>query len=163
LVALLAVTGLRLAEVVALTNGDLDRSRRLLRVQRRKGGAREWLPAPRAVVDLAEQVEPGERDAKAPLISARGGGFLSIRQAQVRFRQWCDANGLAGAGLTPRALRRSFAEHIYRRTGNDLRLTSLALGHRHPWTTARYLALAPPTVEREVRALAEDLCGPTRS
>jgi integrase/recombinase XerC len=132
-------SGLRLSELVGLDHGDLDRGARLVRV--RGKGRRErivpvgptalaaldrWLSvAPRARGRLDDPLFPGPR---APRLAHR------TVQRIVRARLSQVAGGL---GVTPHALRHSFASHLLDH-GADLRSIQELLGHRSLTSTQVY-------------------------
>jgi len=145
--ALLEITyssGLRLSELIGLHRGDLDRGARLLRV-RGKGRKERVTPVgERALAALdrylaAEGRAAGPRDE--PLFAGRSRaaaapGMLSPRTVQrmVRRRLAAVAGGL---GVTPHALRHSFASHLLD-AGADLRAIQELLGHSSLASTQVY-------------------------
>jgi integrase/recombinase XerC len=145
--ALLEITyssGLRLSELIGLHRGDLDRGARLLRV-RGKGRKERITPVgERALGALdrylaAEGRAAGPRDE--PLFAGRARkpaapGPLSPRTVQrmVRRRLAAVAGGL---GVTPHALRHSFASHLLD-AGADLRAIQELLGHSSLASTQIY-------------------------
>ena len=152
--ALLEMTyssGLRLAELIGLHRGDLDRGARLLRV-RGKGRKERVTPVgERALAALdrylaAQGRTAGPRDEPLFLGRARAGATstsgsaaargLSPRtiQRMVRARLAAVAGGL---GVTPHALRHSFASHLLD-AGADLRAIQELLGHSSLASTQVY-------------------------
>ena len=151
--ALLEMTysaGLRLSELVGLHRGDLDRGSRLLRV-RGKGRKERVTPVgERALAALDRYLalagrETGPRDEPLFLGRARPDGraeskaspaALSPRTVQrlVRRRLTQVAGGL---GVTPHALRHSFASHLLD-AGADLRAIQELLGHASLASTQVY-------------------------
>jgi integrase/recombinase XerC len=141
--ALLEMTyssGLRISELVGLHRGDLDRNARLLRV-RGKGRKERVTPVgERALAALDRYLarqgrESGPRDE--PLFAGRSqGSALSPRTVQrlVRRRLAAVASGL---GVTPHALRHSFASHLLD-AGADLRAIQELLGHASLSSTQVY-------------------------
>jgi integrase/recombinase XerC len=147
--ALLELTysaGLRLSELVGLDHRDLDRANGLLRV-RGKGRRERIVPAGRGALAALDRYlettaagghrEPKvERSGNHPLFVNPSGGRLSGRTVQrvVRRRLGQVAGGL---GVTPHALRHSFASHLLD-NGADLRAIQELLGHRSLTSTQVY-------------------------
>ncbi len=142
-------SGLRLSELVGLDRGDLDRGARLVRV-RGKGRRERIVPVGAArrsrrstAIDVARRtaqarVAPGRsgRAAPEPLFLNARGARLSGRTSSA----WSDAGwprSRAGLGVTPHALRHSFASHLLDR-GADLRAIQELLGHRSLASTQVY-------------------------
>lgn len=131
-------SGLRLSELVGLNRGDVDRGAGLVRV-RGKGRRERIVPvgdgALRALDGyLAARAGAARRDE--PVFAGPSGARLSGRTVQrvVRRRLAGVARGL---GVTPHALRHSFASHMLDR-GADLRAIQEMLGHRSLATTQVY-------------------------
>ncbi len=147
--ALLELTyssGLRLSELLGLHRGDLDRGAQLLRV-RGKGSKERVTPvgerALRALDRYLSLEDRSEGPRDEPLFRGRarsrpGGppGALSPRTVQrmVRRRLTRVAGGL---GVTPHALRHSFASHLLD-AGADLRAIQELLGHASLASTQVY-------------------------
>jgi len=143
-------SGLRLSELVGLDHRDLDRQAGLLRV--RGKGRRErivpagrgalaaldrYLAAVRSVVDRGTAgATNATRAAERPVFVNERGDRLSGRTVQrvVRRRLGQVAGGL---GVTPHALRHSFASHLLD-NGADLRAIQELLGHRSLTSTQVY-------------------------
>ncbi len=139
LLELLYSSGLRLAELVGLNHGDLDRGARLVRV-RGKGRRERIVPVGRTALAALERwqaVVPraGARPDSALFPGARG-PRIAPRSVQriVRARL---AGVAAGLGVTPHALRHSFASHLLDH-GADLRAIQELLGHRSLTSTQVY-------------------------
>jgi integrase/recombinase XerC len=145
LLEVLYSTGLRLSELVGLNRGDLDRGARLLRV--RGKGRRErivpigegassaldaWLADPaRAGGTIASRA----RGDEPVFVNARG-MRLSGRTVQRVTRSRL-GEVAAGLGVSPHALRHSFASHLLD-AGADLRAIQELLGHRSLSSTQIY-------------------------
>ncbi|MEO5988123.1 MAG: tyrosine-type recombinase/integrase [Candidatus Eisenbacteria bacterium] len=139
--ALLEMTysaGLRLSELVGMDRGDLDRGAQLLRV---RGKGRKERIAPvgaRALAALdayltAEGRTAGARDE--PLFRGRGGRLSGRTVQRVVTKRLAQVAG--GLGVTPHALRHSFASHLLD-AGADLRAIQELLGHASLASTQVY-------------------------
>jgi integrase/recombinase XerC len=154
--ALLELTyssGLRLSELLGLHRGDLDRGARLLRV-RGKGRKERVTPVGERALGALERYlslegrSDGPRDeplflgrtgrGRAAAPSGPGGGRAALSprtvQRMVRRRLSQVASGL---GVTPHALRHSFASHLLD-AGADLRAIQELLGHASLASTQVY-------------------------
>ena len=131
-------SGLRLSELVGLDRGDVDPAAGLVRV-RGKGRRERVVPvgegALRAIAALPA-VRTGAPRRDDPVFAGPRGTRLSGRTVQrvVKRRLAEVAHGL---GVTPHALRHSFASHMLDR-GADLRAIQEMLGHRSLATTQVY-------------------------
>jgi integrase/recombinase XerC len=133
-------SGLRLSELVGLNHGDVDWRGGLLRV-RGKGRRERIVPAGRPALDALERylalpAAAAARSPASPLFTGRAGRRLSGRTVQraVARRLGTAARGL---GVSPHALRHSFATHMLD-AGADLRVIQELLGHRSLGTTQIY-------------------------
>jgi integrase/recombinase XerC len=131
--------GLRLSELTGLDLGDLDRTSGLLRV-RGKGRRERIVPAGRAALEALDRhlAAAGRRNGRRdePVFVNAQGLRLSGRTVQrvVRRRLLTVAGGL---GVSPHALRHSFASHLLD-NGADLRAIQELLGHRSLASTQIY-------------------------
>lgn len=157
-------SGLRLSELVGINLEDLNLSSRMVRVMG-KGGKERLLPfnqstaaavrawmADRAAILGARQARAGRRTAIAPrrkppaavrhrapvdplFLNARGGRLTgrSVDRMLRRYMAVCSTR----LGISPHALRHSFATHLLQR-GADLRAIQELLGHSRLSTTQRY-------------------------
>lgn len=140
--ALLEVTysaGLRLAELIGLNRGDLDRRTRLVRV-RGKGRRERIAPVGETALGALDRyLAEGGRTAGRmddPLFVGPAGTRLSPRTVQRVVRRRLAGIAL-GLGVTPHALRHSFASHLLD-AGADLRAIQELLGHRSLASTQVY-------------------------
>lgn len=156
-------SGLRLAELVGLDLEDVNLSGRMVRVLGKGGkerivpfntaaaaAVREYLPARRALVSRGaspDDARPpsgagappsrgGARRKGDPLFVNYRGGRLSSRSV-ARMVERCVTKAGAQRGISPHALRHSFATHLLER-GADLRAIQELLGHARITTTQRY-------------------------
>jgi site-specific recombinase XerC len=142
-------SGLRLSELVGLNRGDLDLGAKLLRV-RGKGRRERIVPVGRTALAALEAYlegagrSQGKRDE--PLFANPRGQRLSGRTVQrvVRRRLGQVAGGL---GVTPHALRHSFASHLLDH-GADLRAIQELLGHRSLASTQIYTHVSRSRLRR---------------
>ncbi|MCC7417457.1 MAG: tyrosine recombinase XerC [Acidobacteria bacterium] len=158
-------SGLRLGELCGLDLEDVNLAARMVRVLG-KGGRPRLVPfngaaagALRAYLAARETIlEQGRREGldgrtrqersgrrsgpscpsrpSCPLFVNYRGGRLTVRSVDRIVRRYATASG-ARAGISPHALRHSFATHLLQR-GADLRAIQELLGHARLSTTQRY-------------------------
>jgi integrase/recombinase XerC len=152
-------SGLRLSELVGLDVSDVNLSTRVVRVMG-KGRKERIVPfnrstesALRAWLADWESLAPATVDERAPRASSRRlrapvrlplflnyqGGRLSTRSVDRLVRRYVAACSTR-FGISPHALRHSFATHLLER-GADLRAIQELLGHARLSTTQRYTHL----------------------
>ncbi len=144
-------SGLRLSELGGLDLEDVNLSSRLVRVLG-KGGKERIVPFNRSTA-AALRAYLGDREAivqRAPRVAVHGqrrplaeplfvnyrGGRLSTRSVDRLVRRYVAATSRRD-GISPHALRHSFATHLLER-GADLRAIQELLGHARLSTTQRY-------------------------
>jgi integrase/recombinase XerC len=143
-------SGLRLSELVAIDLEDLNLGDRMVRVMG-KGGKERILPFNQSTVaalkawmkDRAQilvperQKEKGKRkNSSDPLFINYRGTRLTGRSVDRLLRRYV-AQCSTRLGVSPHALRHSFATHLLQR-GADLRAIQELLGHARLSTTQRY-------------------------
>jgi tyrosine recombinase XerC len=144
-------SGLRLSELVGLDVDDLNLSARVLRVLG-KGGKQRLVPFNHSAGDAVRAwlKDWGTLRGQSPPRSSRGTGRrpreplflnyqgtrLSTRSVDRLVRRYVAACS-ARLGISPHALRHSFATHLLER-GADLRAIQELLGHSRLSTTQRY-------------------------
>jgi integrase/recombinase XerC len=141
--------GLRLSELAGLDADDVNLSAQMVRTLG-KGGKQRLVPfntstvtAIRAYLGDRETLIK-ERPAKAgryerradPLFVNYRGTRLTVRSIDRLVRRYAAASGVR-PGVSPHALRHSFATHLLQR-GADLRAIQELLGHARLSTTQRY-------------------------
>jgi integrase/recombinase XerC len=148
-------SGLRLSELVGLDLEDVNVGSRLVRVLGKGGrerilpfngstadALRPYLRDRQALAEPAAAVMPGRasagrrRPVRQPLFVNYRGGRLSTRSVDRLVRKYVAACS-ARFGISPHALRHSFATHLLER-GADLRTIQELLGHVRLSTTQRY-------------------------
>jgi integrase/recombinase XerC len=148
---LLYATGIRVAELVGLDTGDLDRRQRLLRVLGKGSKERTvpfGIPADRALQAWLDHGRPVLRtgdSGTALLLGARGGRIdpRTVRRVVHRL-----AAAVPGApDLGPHGLRHSAATHMVE-GGADLRSVQELLGHASLATTQLYTHVSVERLRR---------------
>ena len=160
-------SGLRLSELVGLDVGDVNLASRVVRVMGKgrkerivpfngstesaiRAWLKDWETLPEAIRDVAVVHARYTRDAKRsavarasrlkpkrdPLFLNYAGGRLSTRSVDRLVRRYVAACSTR-FGISPHALRHSFATHLLQR-GADLRAIQELLGHSRLSTTQRY-------------------------
>jgi len=166
LFGLIAVTGLRISEALALDNDDLDAANGVLRVRRGKLGKERLLPLdPTVVAQLVSYAAERDRllghGATAFFVAGKG-TRLTDCGARYNFAHTCQRIGLRahqqygrhGRGPRIHDLRHTFAVRTmitWYRTGKDparemIRLTTY-LGHTDPDNTFWYLEAVPELLD----------------
>jgi len=175
LIALLAVTGMRIGEAIGLDGGDFDPINGLLTIRNGKFGKSRELPLhPSTVAALGAYLGRDDRPHQAPrspalFISTAGTRLLYVN-VQATFHKL-----VRQAGLTPRSaacrprlhdIRHAFAVRTildgYRDDGDPgarLALLSTYLGHVDPGKTYWYLSAAPELLQLAGERLERRLGG----
>ncbi len=134
-------SGLRLSELVGLDVGDVNLSAQVVRVLG-KGRKERLVPFNRTTAGalrtyLADRAALVPRGQKAdPMFVNYKGGRLTVRSVDRLVRKYVAATSTR-MGISPHALRHSFATHLLQR-GADLRVIQELLGHARLGTTQRY-------------------------
>jgi integrase/recombinase XerC len=150
-------SGLRLSELAGLDIDDVNLGAKMARVMG-KGGKQRIVPFNNSTASairtylkgreqLTRDVRPPGGSRPRPLGGARGrqrdplfvnyrGGRLTVRSIDRLVRRYVAASS-ARLGISPHALRHSFATHLLQR-GADLRAIQELLGHARLSTTERY-------------------------
>ena len=147
-------SGLRLSELVSLDLGDVNLRDKLVRVLG-KGGKERVIPFNQSTSDairsylkdhrvlvnsnnetLGQACHPQTTVVSMPLFVNYKGGRLSSRSVDRLVRKYV-VQSSSRLGISPHALRHSFATHLLER-GADLRAIQELLGHERVSTTQRY-------------------------
>jgi integrase/recombinase XerC len=137
-------SGLRLAELVAVNIGDIDRHTQLLTVTG-KGNKTRTVPVGAVAlkaIDQWLQVRPTESanaDGSQALFVSNRGTRISVRNIQARLKLQGRKSGML-QDIHPHMLRHSFASHMLESSG-DLRAVQELLGHANISTTQIYTHL----------------------
>jgi integrase/recombinase XerC len=162
-VELIYSTGLRVSELAGLNLSDLDMGAEMVLVRAGKGNKDRLVPAGRTALKtvramLADRAEArlpraggrrGRREAPVadePLFQNGRGGRLTPRSIQRLVAK--RLGGVSpGVGITPHALRHSFASHLLDR-GAELRAIQELLGHASLSSTQIYTRVSPSRLRR---------------
>lgn len=136
-------SGLRLAELVGMNNGDLDLQDRTVRVLG-KGSKERVLPVGRLAIDalrawLDERAGIASNGKQDPVFVTTAGRRLGARAVQKRIGEWALKQGI-GVHMHPHMFRHSFASHLLE-SSQDLRGVQELLGHANLGTTQIYTHL----------------------
>jgi site-specific recombinase XerD len=139
MLALLLFAGLRRSEVTAIALDDLDLDNGQLLV-RGKGAKQRMVPLAAVVVEAIRDYLPCRPHTESDhlFVSRVGGRPIAGRVTNRMLSRVLEKAGLGQHGITPHALRRTFATHLIR-NGVDVRTVQELLGHADLQTTARYL------------------------
>jgi integrase/recombinase XerC len=142
-------SGLRLSELVGLDVDDVNLSARVVRVlgkgrkerivpfnQTAADALRAWLRDREGVQHARPEGRAYGRKVRSPLFLNYQGGRLSTRSVDKLVRRYV-AECSTRFGISPHALRHSFATHLLE-AGADLRAIQELLGHARLSTTQRY-------------------------
>jgi integrase/recombinase XerC len=142
-------SGLRLSELVGLDVDDVNLSGRVVRVLGKgrkerivpfnrpaEAALRAWLKDWEALAGLAARIPTSRKKAANPLFLNYQGRRLSTRSVDRLVRKYV-ALCSTRFGISPHALRHSFATHLLEH-GADLRAIQELLGHARLSTTQRY-------------------------
>ena len=176
LIGLLAVTGMRAGEVIALDDGDFDPGQGMLLVRQAKLGKHRLLPLHPTTVtavqdyrQLRDQVFP--LPACPALLVSGAGTRLWYTDVSATFVKLARRAGLdarsGGSRPRPHDMRHSFAVATlldWCRDGGDvaspLPLLSAYLGHTEPANTYWYLQASPELLAEAARRLEDRPGGP---
>ena len=140
-------SGLRLSELVGLDLDDVNLSNRMLRTLG-KGGKERYVPFNKSTASalraylkdrellVSALVRTSRGKSRDPLFVNYRGGRLTVRSVDRIVRRYAASSGVR-PGVSPHALRHSFATHLLQR-GADLRAIQELLGHARLSTTQRY-------------------------
>ena len=143
LFSLLLAAGLRIGSALAIDIEDVDTAGGQLYLRTMKGGGGQTIYFNERLAGLLDGLIGDQ--AEGPLFTSRHRRRLSVRQVARRLEYWLRRAGCRRA--SPHALRHSFGQGIYDRTGDPF-LVQAAMGHRSMASTLTYATVG----SRDVRA-----------
>jgi integrase len=176
LIGLLAVTGMRIGEAIALDDADFDPAGGMITVRRAKLGKHRLLPLhPSAAAAIGDYRKLRDKEfprrATAALLVSSNGTRLRHENVSVTFARLARRAGLqprpGRCRPRPHDLRHSMAVNTlldWYRDGGDiasrLPLLSAYLGHSEPASTYWYLSASPELLAEAARRLSAMTGGP---
>ncbi len=158
LVILLLTTGMRRSEAVDITLEDIDLENGQLLVHG-KGSKERTVPLTgEAIEAIRHYLKCRKKTNCQRLFVSQTGEAIQGRIVNRILNRVVEKAGLKGRGITPHALRHTFATHLIR-NGTDIRTVQELLGHSDIQTTARYLHSDTRTKQSAVGKL-RGLLGP---
>lgn len=158
-------SGFRISELLSLTVGDVWQHGRFLErvaVRRRhmkgkhQGSSVPLHPAAKTALAawLMDRQRLGEMTPDMPLFPSRKGWNQPLRRGQAHhiLQEAYATNGLTGM-IGCHGMRKTFGQKVYQATGDDLRATQHAMGHKSPASTAAYLAVDEQAIDAVILAL----------
>ena len=164
ILALMANMGLRVSEVVNLKPGDLNLTKRKLRVVNGKGGVDRDLIIPEYTAEILKEwkkVKPKNsryffttiKDKSGGQFASSKGSQVSVRYIQFMVKRYAKKAGI-DKDITPHTLRHTFATGFIRQGQNVMRLKKI-LGHSDISTTQIYVTLANKDIEEAMNGFKE--------
>lgn len=174
ILALMLNLGLRVSEVVNLKPGDLNLTKRKLRVVNGKGGVDRDLIIPEYTTEILREWKKAKpknsrnffttiKDTQGTITqkktgrvidkTSKTGGKLSVRYIQFMVKRYAERAGI-DKDITPHTLRHTFATDFIRQGQNVMKLKKI-LGHSDITTTQIYVTLANKDIEEAMNGFKE--------
>jgi integrase/recombinase XerD len=155
IVQLMAESGLRIGEALALKPKDISLEDKRVEVLRGKGNKPRtcyWRTDELTIfLERWKERRPPEAATLFCIIKgARRGQALSSHSVRCTFSSYAEAAGLDSSEVTPHTLRHTFGTDLLRRCHN-IRVVQKALGHAWVTTTQRYTHVDDDEVAQAVR------------
>jgi integrase/recombinase XerD len=149
--ALLYATGLRLGEALRLKIVDIDRDRRVIRIQESKFGKDRYVMFSETLRHELRAYYKVFRPKVYLFENAKTGARLDMSTIQKAFKRARLRAGILKL-VTPHTLRHSFASHLLE-DGTDVRRVQVLLGHTSVKTTQHYTHVAENYLTRTISPL----------
>ncbi|TET06177.1 MAG: integrase [Candidatus Atribacteria bacterium] len=164
ILALMLNLGLRVSEVVNLKPGDLNLTKRKLRVVNGKGGVDRDLIIPEYTAEILREWKKAKpknsryffttiKDKSEGKFASSKGSQLSVRYIQFMVKRYAGKAGI-DKNITPHTLRHTFATDFIRQGQNVMKLKKI-LGHSDISTTQIYVTLANKDIEEAMNGFKE--------
>jgi integrase/recombinase XerD len=143
--------GLRISEAVRVRISDIDRERKVLRVQQGKGKKDRYTVLSPALLEILDRYCWAARPEDLLFTSRfkdRPIADSTVQHACIQAQQ--DAG--IDKRISPHTLRHSFATHLLE-AGTDLRVIQVLLGHASPKTTAIYTHVSAALIGKTISPL----------
>ena len=162
---LIANMGLRVSEVVNLKPGDLNLTKRKLRIVNGKGGVDRDLIIPVYTAEILKEWKKAKpknsryffttiKDKnQGNRFDSSKGSQLSVRYIQFMVKRYGERAGI-NKDITPHTLRHTFATDFIRQGQNVMKLKKI-LGHSDISTTQIYVTLANKDIEEAMNGFKE--------
>jgi len=160
----MANMGLRVSEVVNLKPGDLNLTKRKLRVVNGKGGVDRDLIIPEYTAEILREWKKSKpknsrhffttiKDKSGGQFASSKGSQVSVRYIQFMVKRYAKKAGI-NKDITPHTLRHTFATDFIRQGQNVMKLKDI-LGHSDISTTQIYVTLANKDIEEAMNGFKE--------
>ena len=165
ILALMLNLGLRVSEVVNLKPGDLNLTKRKLRIVNGKGGVDRDLIIPVYTAEILKEWKKAKpknsryffttiKDKnQGNRFDSSKGSQLSVRYIQFMVKRYGERAGI-NKDITPHTLRHTFATDFIRQGQNVMKLKKI-LGHSDISTTQIYVTLANKDIEEAMNGFKE--------
>jgi site-specific recombinase XerD len=139
--------GLRINETCLLTTNDIDAARGVIHIRHAKGGAERLVPLSPRLLTILRAYWKQVRPTRPWMFSSSNGGHVNPGVARQAFHAAAKVVALHERGITPHALRHSFATHLLE-SGTELRVIQVLLGHSKIESTTRYARVSTHLLSR---------------
>jgi site-specific recombinase XerD len=138
--------GLRISEVLRLKFADIDRNCMTIRVEQGKGQKGRYVMLFSKLLTILNIYGETARPSSW-LFPGQGRNQTQSPNAVRQVCQWAHRAVDLKKKVTPHTLRHSFATHLLE-AGTDLRTIQVIMGHKSLASTARYIHIARPNIQK---------------